>query len=659
MPDGQLRYFVQVTLKLIQVNVSDKKGNPITDLKREDFSLWVDGNKIDITDFERHVLTENLVPTEIEKGRSIPLPPGSQIAGRRFLLFFDFSYNSARGIKYSWEAALKFLSEKVTPTDEVGVVSYSVTRGLRIHEFFSLDYCRIRNCIDRFRLGEIVNRTTDVEEQYLEFLRSQDEQGTTVRGMEGILSSELLRDRTETRAAARQFIARTKELFQALRYVPGKKYILLFSSGMPGSLIYGIQERSAGMPSALDSGLGGHSFDQTLNAQLRSEYEALLEEMAAANVVVFPFDAHDFGLREAPISGAYPLERMAKQTGGRYFGDITAPKNLDYIHQQTQAYYVLGFPIRETWDARFHKVRVEVSRPGCRVFSQAGYYSPKPFKDLTDFEKALHLIDVALSPRPIYQDPLPMPLRVFSAPLAEKDSLLFLAELPMKEFRDRNIEDVEIVDLVLNEAGNVVELKGGRTKIGAMGDMGGYYWSVRDAQPGEYECRTIVRDLETGIAAVGRAQARIGDADKPRRFYPPLFLVPAINPEYLSTTARRGEDLAQSSSSLRLFLPDTIKCRPVLGRVPDDATRVFMSCPYRWDSAAAPNFRVFFTIESETGESPEKVAAEYDNHRLPSGGILVFEVPLAPIREKKNVTLHIEDPASGFEFSSRISLRSP
>lgn len=394
------------------------------------------------------------------------------------------------------------------------------------------------------------------------------------------------------------------------------------------------------------------------NAQLRDEYEGLLKEMAAANVVVFPFDAHDYDLREAPVSGAYPLERMAKQTGGRYFGDITASKNLDYIHQQTQAYYVLGFPIRETWDARFHKVRVEVSRPGCRVLAQAGYYSPKLFKDLTSFEKALHLVDLALSPKPLYQEPLQMPLRVYATPLADKDNLLFLAELPTKEFRDRNIENVEIVDLVLHAAGNVVLLKGSRAKIGAAADRGVYYWSVRDVPAGAYECRTVVRDLETGSAAVGAAQVRIGDEEKTRRFYPPLFLVPAQNPEYLSTSARRAEDSGAKASPIRFFLPEKVACRPILGSVPDNASRLFAACPYRWDATTSPNFQVFFTIAAETGESPEKLSVEYDHHRLPSGGIMVFEVPLAPVREKKAVTLHIEDPASGFEFSSRISLRA-
>ncbi len=249
-----------------------------------------------------------------------------------------------------------------------------------------------------------------------------------------------------------------------------------------------------------------------------------------------------------------------------------------------------------------------------------------------------------------------MPLKVYAVPSAEKDNLLFLAELPIEKLRDRNIENVEIVDLVFSTAGNVVALKGGRTKIGTNEDRGVYYWSLRDAPPGTYECRTVVRDLETGSAAVGAGQVRIGDTEKSRRFYPPIFLVPAANPEYLSIPARRGEDPVQAAGPIQSFLPDTLSCRPLLGHVPDDAARLFASCPYRWDGSSTPNFRIFFTISAETGDVLEKHSVEYDHHRMTSSGVLIFEVPLAPIRERKAVTLHIEDPDSGFEFSSRISL---
>ena len=47
---------VTVTLKLVQVYVTDKKGNAITDLKQEDFELKDNGKRQRITDFEQHTI---------------------------------------------------------------------------------------------------------------------------------------------------------------------------------------------------------------------------------------------------------------------------------------------------------------------------------------------------------------------------------------------------------------------------------------------------------------------------------------------------------------------------------------------------------------------------------------------------------------------------
>lgn len=47
---------VTVTLKLIQVYVTDKEGNPVMDLEKDEFELNDNGEVKDIKDFERHIL---------------------------------------------------------------------------------------------------------------------------------------------------------------------------------------------------------------------------------------------------------------------------------------------------------------------------------------------------------------------------------------------------------------------------------------------------------------------------------------------------------------------------------------------------------------------------------------------------------------------------
>ena len=58
----ELLHEVVVTLKLVQVHVTDKQGNPVTDLNQSDFILYDNGRLQKITEFERHAL---LQPKEI------------------------------------------------------------------------------------------------------------------------------------------------------------------------------------------------------------------------------------------------------------------------------------------------------------------------------------------------------------------------------------------------------------------------------------------------------------------------------------------------------------------------------------------------------------------------------------------------------------------
>ncbi|MGQ9579100.1 MAG: hypothetical protein ACUVWQ_10815, partial [Candidatus Aminicenantales bacterium] len=136
-----LQHEVKVTLKLIQVYVTDKKGNPISDLNKENFTVDDNGKKQNLTEFEKHFIS---VPAEIEeKMTATPLTLGRQLMPRRFFLFFDFAFNNAKGIEKAKKAALHFIDTHLMPTDEVGVISCFAIKALTVHEYLTLDHERV------------------------------------------------------------------------------------------------------------------------------------------------------------------------------------------------------------------------------------------------------------------------------------------------------------------------------------------------------------------------------------------------------------------------------------------------------------------------------------------------------------------------------------
>jgi len=90
-----LQHEVTVTLKLVQVYVTDKKGNSVLDLNKEDFIVYDNGKNQEVTEFEKHILSLPLAKTEIQpeiiQENKIPPPVNSLTANSFFSLILPIT----------------------------------------------------------------------------------------------------------------------------------------------------------------------------------------------------------------------------------------------------------------------------------------------------------------------------------------------------------------------------------------------------------------------------------------------------------------------------------------------------------------------------------------------------------------------------------------
>jgi VWFA-related protein len=158
-----LEHEVSVILKLIQVYVLDMQGNAVTDLEKEDFELYDNGKLQSITDFERHVLftEDDATQPSLKEKASSPAK-----LNRKFFLFFDLAFNTARGIKNAREAALYFIDHQLQPTDEVGVLSYSATKYFTVHEYLTTNHKKVREAVEGIGIKDMLGRAEDAEQRY-------------------------------------------------------------------------------------------------------------------------------------------------------------------------------------------------------------------------------------------------------------------------------------------------------------------------------------------------------------------------------------------------------------------------------------------------------------------------------------------------------------
>ena len=557
----QLQHEVKVTLKLIQVYVTDKKGNPILDLGKNHFVVYDNGEKQSLTEFEKHVLSLPSGKKEVqgEEITETQASPGRELMPRKFFLFFDFAFNNAIGLEKTKQAALHFIDSQLQPTDEVGVLSYSATKSLTLHEYLMKDHHKVRDVVRAFGMKEIAGRAEDFEAKYWSLLKGENPKDASSSGYVFDPDEQRKRElgflrnqREEAKLQAYNFVRKMTDLAKAMRYIPGHKSIIFFSSGVPYSVFTGIPApeinplRIRGFvpkdQTSQDSLTWGmENTDQSerfASSHLSSRYEDMLKELSAANCAIYALDTQELSstlTSDVQTRGAFTLQKMTSATGGKYFGNINNyEKHIEKIQDLTGCYYVLGYYIDDKWDGAYHNIKVEVSKPGCEVHAQKGYFNPKPYKEYSDQEKMLHLVDLALSNEPLFQTPVRLPSEVFSYSSEGEADLCFISKMEAEKLHDVAAGKFEIISVVFDKEGDIVEMHREEKTSGDLSGEDSYYYSFFALPPGNYACRLVIRNLETGRGAVAGSSAVIENKKLLGiHLFPPLLLTPEKNAKYI------------------------------------------------------------------------------------------------------------------------------
>jgi len=503
--DPTLQYEVRVTLKLVQVYVTDKKGNPVTDLAKEDFSVFDEGKPQTITEFEKHSIQTREEPPAPDPG-----PRTQELLPRKFFLLFDFAFNNALGLEKARKAAAHFIDQEIQPADEVAVLSYSAIKSLKMHEFLTTDHKKVRDVVKRIGLESISGRAESFEAQYWQAKTFSNPTDATRQGSvfdpKDIFGVETEwawdQSRQESKMQAHNFALKMIDLAKALRYVPGNKHIILLSSGVPYSLVYGVQSP--------EGKIGVEDFGEFWLAQ---KFEDMLKELSATNCSIYAIDTHDLAASiggDLKLEGASSLQKITSATGGKYFGNVNNyEQHVEKIQELTGCYYVLGYYVDDKWDGAFRKIKVEVGRPDCSVFAQKGYFNPKPFKEYNALERMLHLIDLALSEDPLFQAPVRFPIQVVPCAPGAKGNLCLAARVSIENMREILTGPVEMITVIFDAQEDIAAFKKSLVKVSSLQGESVSFGGTFSLPAGAYKCRFVVRNLETGRAAVGSASAVI------------------------------------------------------------------------------------------------------------------------------------------------------
>ena len=366
----------------VDVIVSDKNGNPVGDLKPEDFEVVEQGKPQTVETFKLVYLDGGLMASTKEPPRQIRTDfdeesEASRDDVRLFAFFMDDYHVRLETSMSARDQLARFVQTQLGPTDMVGVMyPLEATASVRM----TRDHDAIVRGLQQFR-GRKYDYTArnEFEEKYAYY------PAETVEKIRNQVSMSAMK-------ALIMHMGGLKE---------GRKALILVSEGYnsmlppqmrdPVAAIPGANNPNAGDPFAGANSLTENRAAFITGADLEADLRDLYDTANRNNVAIYAVDPRglstgEFGIdqnigqsvdRQYLNSTMETLRTLAINTDGRAIvnrNDLTM--GMKQIVRDTSAYYLLGYNSTFTaTDGKFHEIRVRVKRPGVQVRARKGYWA--------------------------------------------------------------------------------------------------------------------------------------------------------------------------------------------------------------------------------------------------------------------------------------------
>lgn len=389
---------VKITTKLVQVDVivTDKKGQPVRDLKAADFELLQDGKPQKIVGFTFvPVTTRGEMTSSVEEQRKtssdpkIPVPPPARTpltASTRVIAFLidDGSCStSVWGMDSAQKAVKRFINEQMLPTDQVAI--YRTRAGSSAFQQYTSDKTTLLKAADKIRWYPPQGSCAQSDGSFNEVARSNTFQKLTDEGVKTVqIESDAEKKIREYRedSISRNQVVGTLGVFRyavsGLERVPGRKSMFVLSDGLP------LRDRdnrrndaAAAMRELTDAanraGVVVHTFSlrgSSIPGMIESKDEIYVEDN---------FNATESTSRaridqETRLNDG--LQTLAYDTGGEFYKPSGIPDKLvNRILEKESGYYLLAYePDENTFKGKkFNSIDVKVKVPELRISHRSGF----------------------------------------------------------------------------------------------------------------------------------------------------------------------------------------------------------------------------------------------------------------------------------------------
>ena len=519
---------VEVRVLNLDVDVTDKAGNPVNDLKREDFTVKIGGKPVPV-DYFAHVSDgaihapdlasappERVLSTYKQAEESAYVP-------RNFLIYVDVGYLPP-GLRNRALSTIRDFTARLGPNDAVRVVLFD--RSPRV----LVDWTTSKELV----MAELAGM--EKETVGMSRLQTQEQTVAMINGFSG--SRRTLNSRMqlaqqygqEVGAEIQNMIDSIQRELVTLTPLNGKRAFLFVSGGYEYQPGYVMAQYATGsfLPSMTNIDV----------RQVPARINAMIEKANEVQVTFYTVDATGLTAEGTPAGEGSPstnvfaieqrpnlrfaaqqdrqtgLTQMAVETGGlALLNTNDFQQGLSRIYRQVSNYYTLGITLSKLGITGYQKVDVTVNRPGLTVRSRKGW---APMSEPQTIEtRALATMETDLSyngiPAKIETAPATPDKKLYVLPitvLVPADALTFLPqgdkETAKAEFYIGAVDDKGNTSPV-NRQETTFEVPSGKAKEGTFVR----YAAQLQTKKGNYRVVVNVRDTQSGKMGTARANVHV------------------------------------------------------------------------------------------------------------------------------------------------------
>src|SRR5688500_2559023 len=533
---------VKSNLVNIDVIVKDKKGKYVADLKAEDFTVVENGvaQKIEFFDAPLSRSDTKRTPVTAAAPEVTTTTPPAAAARNYVALVIDSQSTDITNLKQVREGTLKYIREQITEDDIVTLMT--VTNSLQMLQPFTQDKTKLIAALENtgvnstsknFERSDIAGNINSQHEFLLSAASRPATSVTTVAGgadaAKIMIAQRVLAQFIQLRTAlslqqSRPVLAALAAICEALKPIPGKKTLVLFSQGFvtPAVLDWQVQTTidianranvaiyiidSAGLRAGAPA--SGSLVPNSPMAGVSGLTNQEQRIRAVGGETVFDNVRQEGKNREYDI-----LYRISGDTGGRFLkGNNDLGVGLERINEEIHARYTLAYrSTNQNFDGTFRKVKIEVRRPDTQIMSRSGYYAIPPEEIVLLSPNDKKLLSGFAQARANPELPLSVALSqfrsrngLFTVPVALE---LPPAAVKFERKGDKRVMQLEVLGVLKATPEKVLSRLGGNFDVNltdpdyqAIVNNNIFYRQDMVLAPGDYTLDLIVRDRLSGKTA--------------------------------------------------------------------------------------------------------------------------------------------------------------